>query len=298
MVHYICYVNSLEKHILPELEELFIEQVTTLRLEQFLMEKLHNGRLDGRGGLSSKTVADLRGVLRLILEYAQTHGCPDLDVRLPKVSGYTLKIQTLSHFEQQQLERFLFASAEPINLGILLSLYGGLRIGEVCALQWGDFQFQSGTVTVRKTLLRIRDLTPEAPAKTKLLLETPKTQCSNRIIPLPDFILAYFSLHQRAPNAYLLTGTPHFMEPRICLIKYKRVLAEAGVKDYTFHALRHTFATRCVENGVDIKSLSEIMGHASITITMQRYVHPSMELKRSQINKLTPFIGISPEIAT
>ena len=185
------------------------------------------------------------------------------------------------------MEDQLFSRPDPLHLGILLSLYAGLRIGEVCALQWGDFHFDNGTVAVNKTLLRIRNMAPGAKCRTKLVIDKPKTQCSNRIIPLPEFLVPYLLAQRQGPEVYVLTGKRHFMEPRVCLERYKRVLRLAGVQPYTFHTLRHTFATRCVENGVDIKSLSEIMGHSNVTVTMQRYVHPSMDLKREQMNKLS-----------
>lgn len=129
---------------------------------------------------------------------------------------------------------------------------------------------------------------PGADVRTKLIEDAPKTQSSLREIPIPDFLVLHLWKYHRSGDTYLLSGTHHPVEPRVCLGRYKALLAEAGADEYTFHALRHTFATRCVEQGVDIKSLSEIMGHAGVTITMQRYVHPTMEQKRAQINKLTP----------
>lgn len=239
------------------------------------------------GGLSAKTVANLRAILKLILEYARVRGSlGGADISLRVRGGQTAPVRVLSLFEQRALEQVLLSEPKPIYLGILISLYAGLRIGEVCALQWGDFQFAEGTVRVCKTAIRIQDTRPDAPARTRLLIDRPKTPCSNRVIPLPDFILTYFEAARQADSAYLLTGTVRLMEPRVCLNQYKRVLRQAGLGDYRFHTLRHTFATRCVESGVDLKSLSEIMGHSNVTVTMQRYVHPSLELKRVQMNKL------------
>ena len=120
------------------------------------------------------------------------------------------------------------------------------------------------------------------------MINKPKTANSIRIVPLPEFIINYLQTMKQSPEIYVITGTIFFMEPRTCLDKYKKVLKNAGINDYTFHALRHTFATRCVEMGFDIKSLSEILGHANINVTLQRYVHPSMEMKRRQMNRLKP----------
>lgn len=282
------YANMIDKHLLPELGEIYISSLSTQYLEHFLQKKLQNGRSDGKGGLSAKTVSDIRSLLKLILEYAKKVGyyCPS-DLKISTPTGCFPQIQILNKSELEKLERELFSEPTPLHFGILIALYGGLRIGEICALQWGDFQFENGTVTISKTLIRIRNTEPDARTKTKLLIENPKTECSNRTIPLPDFLLSYYKEYQCADSIYFLTGTANFMEPRVCLDNYKKVLKKVGISDYSFHALRHTFATRCVENDFDIKSLSEIMGHSNISITMQRYVHPSIEQKRVQMNRLS-----------
>lgn len=145
---------------------------------------------------------------------------------------------------------------------------------------------ESGTIRIHKTMLRIQDLTPDARRKTKVLIDCPKTESSNRVIPMPSFLMAFLKQHRMAKDVYLLTGKRAYMEPRICLEKYKRLLIRAGLDSFTFHTLRHTFATRCVENGFDAKSLSEILGHANVNTTLQRYVHPSITLKQEQMNRL------------
>lgn len=284
---YANYANLIEKHLLPELGALYVSALSTQCLEQFLQKKLQSGRLDGKGGLSNKTVSDFRSLLKLILEYAKKAGyfCPS-DLNFSTPAGRFPKIQVLNKSDLEKLEKELFSKPLPLYFGILIALYGGLRIGEVCALQWKDFRFEDGTVNISKTIIRIRNTDEEARTKTKIIIEKPKTECSNRTIPLPDFLLSYFKDGRCEDNAYFITGTGNFMEPRVYLDNYKKILKKAGVSDYSFHALRHTFATRCVENDFDVKSLSEIMGHSSISITMQRYVHPSIEQKRMQMNKL------------
>ena len=200
----------------------------------------------------------------------------------------TTPARVLSRAEQFALEHVLFAQQTPLNLGVLMSLYAGLRIGEVCALQWGDICLEEGTVFVHKTVLRIQEPCQDAGPRTRLMVTEPKTPCSRRVIPLPDFLLRYLAGAKQNEKVYLASGRPAPLEPRTCLSQYKRLLKKAGVEDTTFHTLRHTFATRCIENGMDVKSLSEIMGHSGVSITMQRYVHPSMDAKREQINRLVP----------
>lgn len=283
---YAHYVNMMEKQILPSLGDWCIADLDSNQMEYFLRTKLTNGRLDRTGGLSSKTVADMRSILMQIFYYAQKKCYVHAAISLPPVSVQSSQISVLTKSEQKRLEKVLFEASEPVCLGILTALYAGLRIGEVCALQWRDFNFEEGTIHISKTIIRIRNFSSDEQTKTKVLIQKPKTQCSIRTIPLPYFLVDYFRGQRKAENIYLMTGTEKYLEPRSCLKKYKRILKQAGLGDYTFHMLRHTFATRCVENNFDMKCLSEIMGHSSVSITMQRYVHPSMDLKRQQMNRL------------
>ncbi|MCI5900277.1 MAG: site-specific integrase [Hominisplanchenecus sp.] len=284
---YVNYLRLIEKHLNPELGNLYLSGITSEILERYLKNKLCNGRLDGKGGLSPKTVSDMRSVIRMVIEYANQQHYPcytERDVYCPKSRQPNIRV--LTRQEQEKLEDFLFQQQDPLCFGVLTALYGGLRIGEVCALKWGDFHFESGTLRINKTLIRIQDVTPNAVSKTKLLIETPKTDAANRVIPLPEFLMSYLQQFQKAPDCYLLTGTERYLEPRRCLMKYKQLLQRAGMEEITFHTLRHTFATRCVENGFDAKSLSEILGHANVNTTLQRYVHPSLEQKKEQMNML------------
>lgn len=281
------YANVIEKHLSPGLGSLYLSSITTDVLDTFLKTKLTAGRLDGKGGLAPKTVADLRSVLLMIIEYARSHNylCPvNCKVFYPKHTQPDARV--LTRHEQAILEEMVFTSQGYMELGILIALYGGLRIGEVCALQWRDIQFSDGTVNITKTVFRIQDLTPNAPRKTKVVIARPKTASSSRIVPLPSFILQRLRTYRSKSEDYILTGTSSVMEPRNCLKKYQKLLKQIGLPGYTFHTLRHTFATRCVESNFDPKSLSEILGHSNVTTTLQRYVHPSMELKKLQMERL------------
>ncbi len=284
---YTNYVTLLETHLLPELGGQYLSALTTDGLNDFLKEKLKSGRSDGSGGLSEKTVADIRSILVMGIEYARSRDYPcgvKGKLYYPKCTKPAIRVYTRA--EQEKLENYLFQSDELICLGILAALYGGLRIGEVCALQWKDVDLNEGLIHVSKTMMRIRDISPNALRKTKVIVDRPKTMTSIRTVPLPEFLVQHIRSFSGEPAFYLLTGTEALMEPRICLGKYKQILQRAGLGDFTFHALRHTFATRCVENGFDIKSLSEILGHANVSITMQRYVHPSIDMKKEQMNRL------------
>ncbi|MCD8189905.1 MAG: site-specific integrase [Clostridiales bacterium] len=283
-----CYTLITEKHLLPSLGAMPVSAITDDVLTAFLERKKASGRLDG-GALSDKTLSDMKVVLMQILRYAKKQGvisalpeCPPVTRRQPDASVLTLQ-------EQELLEHQALEEDEPFSLAVLLSLYSGLRIGEVCGLQWQDFDYKNGTITVNRTVYRIPALDGQSDGKTKVVIGVPKTDRSLRTIPLPSPVFQYLMKRRRPGECYVITGNLHYMEPRVCLDRYKRLLRRAGVAGHTFHTLRHTFATRCVENGVDIKSLSEMMGHSDVKITMQRYVHPSMDAKKAQVNKLPCF---------
>ncbi len=224
----------------------------------------------------------MKAILMQILRFAREQGAIDAMPECPTVTSRQRDTSVFTMQEQARLEQTLLETDTPFTLGVLLALYGGLRIGEVCGLQWQDFDCKNGTITIRKTVYRITDTDGRSGAKTKVVIGTPKTDCSLRTIPLPTEVFQYLMERRRAGDCYVVTGTTKVMEPRACLSRFKRLLRKAGVSDHTFHALRHTFATRCVEHGVDVKSLSEIMGHSDVKITMQRYVHPSMDAKKKR----------------
>lgn len=281
---YSCYATMAEKHLLPALGALPVGEIDSRCLAGFLEKKKTSGRLRG-GPLSDKTLSDMKTVLMQILRFAKKRGmipavpdCPAMPSRTPDASVLTMG-------EQKLVEARVMEEDTPFSLGVLLSLYGGVRIGEVCGLQWRDFDCQNGTISINKTVYRITDRGGQDGPRTKVVIGTPKTDCSVRTIPLPTPVFQYFMARRRDGDCYIVTGTARYMEPRVCLDRYKRLLRRAGVADHSFHTLRHTYATRCVESGVDVKSLSEIMGHSNVKITLQRYVHPSMDTKKQQVNK-------------
>ena len=281
------YTNLLEKHILPQLGDVFLISLTSEKISTFLKDQLYSGRLDGKGGLSPKTVSDIRSIIMLGLEYAQQRQYPcsvKSNVFSPRSCKSEMKV--LTRDEQLKLEKFLYRYPEPVALGILTALYSGIRIGELCALRWGDIHFDNGTVKISKTLIRIQNVNGDDNKKTRILISSPKTESSNRLVPVPSFIMDFLIKFRRDTEVFLITGTRSYMEPRMCLTKYKQILKAAGLDSFTFHTLRHTFATRCIENGFDAKSLSEILGHANVNTTLKNYVHPSIELKKMQMERL------------
>lgn len=287
---YARYAHLIQKHIKPHLGNLQLSQLTSQIIEEFIAVKLRTGRLDGRGGLAPKTVTDIFTVIKSTIEYAKCNNY-DICCSLKKLSikKDDVEMRVLTHAEQAALVRTILNDMDLYKFGVLLSLYTGIRIGELCALKWEDMCLSDSVLKIRKTMQRIQETDSSAISiyKTKVIITAPKSKSSIRSIPLPSFIYDIARQFAASPQAFILTGnSKHFVEPRTMQNHFKSLVAESGIEKANFHALRHTFATRCVEVGFEIKSLSEILGHANVNITLNRYVHSSFELKSSNMNKL------------
>lgn len=286
---YSKYVSIVNQYLIPEFGKHKMTQITCREVNTFIT-KLASSEWKA---LSSKTIRDIYMVLHNILIFAkEEYQCPlpAGKITLPKKTDQELDI--LTEQEHQALSGYLLRHTDEYrNIGILLSLHLGIRIGEICSLQWSDIDFQSSTIFIRKTLQRIQNVESRADGKTKVIIDAPKSSKSIREIPIPDFLLPVLKkASQGLPKeAFLLTGkTDLFVEPRNLQYHFKKCREMLSIAPIKFHALRHTFASRCVENGCDIKTLSEILGHTNTNITLKYYVHISMDIKRKQINALFP----------
>lgn len=285
---YTRYLHIIRAHIKPKLGKNLLSQITVKSIENFVAFQLNSGRLDGKGGLSAKTTSDMLTIIKSTLEYANLNNyticCNPHKIDIKK-KGREMRVLTNS--EQAALLKTLFKDIDLSKFGVLLSLYTGIRIGELCALKWEDFNLFNSSLNIRKTMQRIQETGAITKAKTKVTITEPKSECSTRVIPLPNFISDIARRFYASSQAFILTGSENkFVEPRTMQNRFKKYVAESGIKKANFHSLRHTFATRCVEVGFEIKSLSEILGHANVNITLNRYVHSSFELKCSNMNKL------------
>lgn len=289
---YIKYTNSLNSYLCPAFSSKTIESISRSDVSALCVELSEHGGLDSKG-LSPKTITDSLSILRSIFNYATD----EKGISVANITGISVKashetMRVLSISEQEKLEGVLREDLSPCNLGILLCLYTGIRIGEVCALTWKDIIVEEQLLSVNKTMQRLQQLNGSE-RKTKVVISSPKSECSIRRIPLPDSIYQLLQSNRCSDDSYVLTGRINkFVEPRTMENRFKKVLRLAGVEDTNFHTLRHTFATRCVEIGFDIKSLSEILGHASVNITLNRYVHPSMKLKQKNMNMLSDLFAV------
>lgn len=286
------YRNMLTNYILPTYKNQTLDKITYEFIETHCNFLLVSGGKK-ECGLSTKTVTDVLSVIRNVLKFAIRKGmyvpCDGSDIRI-KLTTKTMRI--LSKTEQETLCKYIFAHPEPCNIGILVCLFTGLRVGEICALRWEDVSFTDQTIYVHHTLQRVQNQTGNE-AKTRIILTTPKSSCSIRIIPIPDELSEVLATHNKSSIGYLLTNNGcKFVEPRTMQNRFKRIQKVCGIETANFHALRHTFATRCIELGFDVKSLSEILGHASVNITMNRYVHPTYELKKENMQKLSELLTV------
>lgn len=279
---YIKYQSNINKYIKPAFGNYILSAVTTDEIGNF------SCRLMSQYGLAEKTVQDILVLLHSILKFgARQH--PDrlanIEIIYPKRKAQEMRV--LSRAEQKLLTCYLLEDLNPCKMGVLLALWTGIRIGELCALQWKHIDLQEQTIKIGATMQRLQHSAPCDSAKTKVIIDSPKTASSDRTIPVSTFLLSLCrNMAQENPNAYVLTGTEKYMEPRLLQYHFRCYTTACGLNGVTFHTLRHTFATRCVEAGFDTKSLSEILGHSSIAVTLSRYVHCSMDLKRENMKKL------------
>lgn len=269
---YLKYESLIKTHLTSDIGRIQAKYITGPMIDRYADAKLH-----GKNGLSPRTVNDLLVIMGLAFSYGEReYGLVKPTFRHVKEEAKEMRV--LSVEEQRVLEEYLIKDMDLYKLGVMLTLYSGLRVGELCALQWEDIQ--DGTITVNKALHRIK-----SGNKTVVEFTTPKTPSSNRRIPLPGFLLPVLEQYRTA-GPVLKTQQGKQVEPRLMQYKFSRMVAECGLEKTNFHALRHTFATRCVEAGFDVKSLSEILGHTDVKTTLNRYVHSSFELKRKNMEKL------------
>ncbi len=287
-----AYRNLLSSYILPVFGSKQLRDITHEFIETQCNFFLVSGGLK-ENGLSSKTVSDILSLIRNVLQFATRNGkAISCDARSIQIKRQTKEMRVLSRAEQEKLCQYLYSNLDSCNIGILVCLFTGLRVGEICALRWEDVSFSDYTIHVHQTLQRIQDRT-NSEYKTRIVVTTPKSACSIRTIPVPHGLMTILTAHKASSTGYILTNSDQNpLEPRTMQNHFKKVLKNSGITSANYHSLRHTFATRCIELGFDVKSLSEILGHASVNITMNRYVHPSMDLKRENMQRLSDLLAV------
>ncbi len=284
------YDYLIRRHILPELGAVKLSEINTNLLNDFIYRKSVSGRIDSGGTLSPSYVRSIAIVLRSVISFAiDERMCLPFELKTIKPPIEKKAIVVLSHNEQRQLEKVLLENMDVTKLGIYISLFSGLRIGEICALTWNNIDLDEGILRVDATVSRVM-LTDLGKKRTTLIIDKPKTPSSVRDIPICSSLRKILErMKKSASSAYVISERESFISPRTYEYRYHRLLKENGLRSVNYHVLRHTFATRCMEVGMDIKSLSEILGHSNVSTTMDIYIHSSIEHKRKQMEKLSRF---------
>ena len=278
---YAQYQERIIHHIIPALGGVAVCKLSTEQVQEFV------NVLSGKG-LAASTTINIARLLRSAMQKAvELHVAsvnPCDDVTLPNFEIKTRR--ALDRTEQVQLEQMAANAGKNVDIGVFLALYGGLRIGELCALRWRDFDLFSGTLTVRSTLQRIRNFEGGA-AKTVLAESAPKSKRSMRQIPLPADVADKLRRYGKDAfgDNFILTDSIKPLEPRTLRARFDKIANNAGLS-IPFHSLRHTYAARCLEHNFDIQTLSELLGHATANTTLTVYAHSVLEHKRLLTSRL------------
>lgn len=276
---YAIYKRYVDNHINPYFTNILLRTLNSNIVQQFI---------DSKSDLSPATVHDIFIFFRTGIQIANKKLSMSIsldDIMLPKSTGSSLRV--FSKDEQRRIENAINSSNANYNdIGVLICLYTGLRIGEVCALEWNDIDFSRKLLVIRKTIQRISDYENGG---TKIVITSPKSKSSSREIPLPAFLtekLQTYKSKQEGKSRYILNISGKPVEPRTYQFQFQKLLESANVKKANFHTLRHTFSTRALELGFDVKTLSEILGHANASITLKKYAHSLDEHKRQSMEML------------
>lgn len=276
------YQGIVKNHIIPRLGEYELEELSFSVLQTFIIEREKNGK-DGEK-LSSGSIAIIINVLQKSLNMAVEMGIIEQHyankIKRPKVSSKNTECFSIE--EQRIIENAVIVKLPNKRIGILISLYTGIRIGELMALKWDDIDFTNGTIMINHTSREIY-----INGKREFILDEPKTESSKRVIPIPKQLMPYLIMNREwSSNEYVITTKNKTTSIRTYQKMYRDFLKKANIKYRSFHTLRHTFATRALECGMDVKTLSEIMGHKSPTITLNRYSHSLIEHKIAMMNRV------------
>ena len=283
------YIDKLRIYILPEYGSRQIADISTEEVEQYLI-RLQTEGLTDRKPIGTSSACLVMTVFKQLAKYARKTG---LDFRFQPeciiVRREKGSIDVLSEKEEVKLIEYLKANPNRINVAILICLFTGIRIGEICALNCDEIDLDECVLRVRKTMQRLPE--KDGKQKTALRIDTPKTVNSLRDIPyaveLSDIIRPFYK-----PGTFFLTGERgKYVEPRTLENRFAAILKKSGLRQVNFHATRHCYATRCIERGMDPKTLSELLGHASVATTLDRYVHLSMKHKAESVKLIADLLS-------
>lgn len=283
---YALYSVLLENQILPAFGT--SRRLDEAEVQDFIFKKISSG-------LSRKSVRDIVAVIKMIKRYGIRTGvlepaewCLKFPTPPAKSGPAVMSLQ-----DQKKILHYIEANFTFKSLGIYICLTTGMRIGEICALKWEDIDLEYGIFHVRRTIERIY-IIEDGQRRTELIVGTPKTASSLRVIPICRSLLRILKPLKKIANEdnYFLTNGRKPLEPRSYRAYYFRLLKMLGIRKVKFHGLRHSFATRCIESGCDYKTLSSILGHSDISTTLNLYVHPDIAQKKKCIEKVSKALEI------
>lgn len=265
------YESLCNKYIIADIGNILVRLLSSNNIRSFTNKLISYD-------LSYQTINDILVILNLILKFGESeYQITPVKINYLKIEKHEMRV--LSKSEQKVLTDYLINDNDIYKFGVLLTLYTGIRIGELCALTWDDIT--DDYILINKTMYRTKGQNN----KTEIKVGSPKTISSNRRIPLPQSLFPYIRKYKN--KGYVLsTEKQQFCEPRLMQLKFSKMIDKCGIEKANFHALRHTFATRCIEAGVDVKTLSEILGHSDVKTTLNKYVHSSFELKQQSMRQL------------
>ena len=267
------YRLKLKKHIIPSFGAMNCCAVGSKEIYGFINAKIVEG-------LSSRYVSDILVLMKSMFKYAaREYGIKNVFDGITMPKKQSKEVRLLTRNEETKLKAYITDNPSLVGMGIALTMYTGLRVGELCALTWEAIDLENHTLTVKKTMQRIQN--HEGGSKTKLIITEPKSEKSHRMIPIPECMIEMLRSFKADDGCFLLTGETKPMEPRAMQYRFSRLLKRLWLPHIHYHALRHGWASHAIELGFDVKTLSEILGHSSVELILRLYVHSSFERKRA-----------------
>ena len=281
------YSEVVYNYLMPKFRKKYVYEIKAELVQQIVIDWMNNEEEENR--LAESTVKCILVILKDFLKYARMKNYidnVDISVQMPKRVS-SKKIKVLKKNEYLKIVNSITERSSLKDIGILFTLFTGLRIGEICALKWEDIDIENMTVSVNKTMQRILVREEGKDVYTKVVVTVPKTSCSIREIPLNTKLVNFLKkVMPKDRQTYFLTGSKKYIEPRTYRNHFNRILKKYDISHINFHGLRHTFASKCIELGADYKTVSELLGHASVNVTLNLYVHPQIEQKRKCVELL------------
>ena len=265
------YSEIINNHLIPSVGDIELQELTPIILQKYISELLKCGNKRTGAGLSSSAVNSIITVVQNSLHtaYNLRYINDMVGDKLKRPKAVEKQIECFSVAEQKQIEQAVRDGEKPYMLGVLICLYTGLRIGELLALEWSDIDFSNGTLMVDKTCHYGVNLNGQFGR----IVDTPKTETSIRLIPLPKQLIPLMKEHKKIPSKLVISKNGVGISNRTYQRNFESLLKSLNLKHRGFHALRHTFATRALECGMDVKTLSELLGHKSPAVTLKKYAH-------------------------